>query len=361
MKEFHSNTTHTTRDNFLIFDVGRDALHPNLIKPTPQPLIDVILRAENWAAQALPLPLRFHISRTHSWKDTLRQCRIAAVGIHDYESIEALCRSIIWLHLVDDLKEAAKISIDEFLFSFKQAFHSREVFPQPESSSFFENRQLSFRLTSSFHNIYSSLQKEDVEWRKKLYFFGLQKMLWGDILFEEKQTARFQHQMSLSALLSETHPENLAIQSLLKNLDPLYVAFTVNSLFETIEVFKSSVPAFHLIQLQNLIYGPIVNIHDLDLEIAREGRSKETVPTLHLIKHSYYRILAVTTHLPKADQELIWARFPWILEAFSKTLPKEIRHFFAELLTAPDIRSLLTDWNDHEIQVLHHQLTSPSY
>ena len=331
-------------------------LEPNLIKPTPTPLLDSIIQAEAWAFKSFAPPLTFHASQTHSWMDTLRQCRIAAVGITDYENITNLCRSIIWLHLVDDLKEAGKISIEDFLSEFKTAFTSGEEF-QGLDFEFFDPSLLTVKiLAQSLFEIHQSFPKDNLQVRKKLFFFGLEKMLNGERLFQSNSVARFQHQIELSAKFSEENPSDQKVKQLISKLDPLYVAFTVNSLFESIEIFRENLPEFYLIQLENLIYGPIVNYHDLDEEVKKEGRSEETLPTFKLVRDSYIEILSVSSGLSLSDQQLIWQRFPWILEAFVNVFPKNLKLFFIVLLNKLHDQALIPDWSEEEIRKLQKKL-----
>lgn len=343
----------TETRELLSTDRKKGVLAPNLIKPTPEILLESIIQAEAWALKSFRSPLTFHASQTHSWIDTLRQCRIAAVGIEDYENVTNLCRSIIWLHLIDDLKETAKISIEDFLSRFKSAFMKNEAFPSPDLFFFNERNQILQVLNQSLFDIHQSLSKTNLPLRKQLFYFGLEKMLNGDRLFQSNSVARFQHQIELSAKFGSSSKRDSAMKDLIESLDPLFVAFTVNSLFESIEVFQERVPGFHVIQLQNLIYGPIVNFHDFDAEVKKEGRSIESLPTLQLVKSSYDRILSVVIQLPIDEQRMIWSRFPWILESFAGVLPKDVRLFFSNFLRKLDTAEVLPDWSETEINHLH--------
>lgn len=333
-------------------------LKPNVIKPTPRPLLDSIIQAEAWAFRSIAPPLSFHASKTHSWMDTLRQCRIAAIGITDHENITNLCRSIIWLHLVDDLKEAGKISIEGFLSTFKPAFTEGKEFPDLYFV-FLDPSFLSLQILAlSLFEIHQSFPKDNLQVRKKRFFFGLEKMLNGEKLFQSNPAARIQHRTELSAEFSEENPSEQKVKQLISRLDPLYVAFTVNSLFESIEIFRENLPEFYLIQLENLIYGPIVNYHDLDEEVKKEGRSEETLPTYELVKDSYFKILSVSSELSLNDQRLIWQRFPWILEAFANVFPKNLKLFFVFLLNELHDQALIPDWSEEEIDQLQTELSN---
>ena len=346
----------TQTKELLSTDEKKGVLAPNLIKPTPEILLQSIIQAEDWALKNFRPPLNYHASQTHSWIDTLRQCRIAAVGIEDYENVTNLCRSIIWLHLIDDLKETAKISIEDFLSRFKGAFMEDEAFPSTDLLFFNERNQILQVLSQSLFDIYQSLPRNDLKLRRNLFYFGLKKMLAGDKLFQSNSVVRFQHQIELSAKFRSSSKRDLTIKDLIESLDPLFVAFTVNSLFESIEIFQEKAPDFHVIQIQNLVYGPIVNFHDLDEEVKKEGRSTESLPTLQLVESSYHQILSVVIQLPIDEQRLIWSRFPWILESFAGVLPKDVRLFFSNFLKQLNTTEVLPNWTETEINRLHQKL-----
>lgn len=334
-------------------------LMPLKIKGAPEGLVRAVNDAHHSMSKALEPPATYHASKTHAYVDVLRQCLLAGISFNDPKVVTRLCESIIYLHVLDDIREAGFVPIDKFLESRIMAGADQGLSRGFRSGQSDKDLATLRILEDTFEKLMEGLPKSDQgDDRRLMYLFGLERMFWGADLFGKDEEKREENRRQILRSL-DGGGDYKTVRDLINKLSGLYIAFTVNALFEVIEVYRTPIPPSYVVHLMNLLYGPLVNAHNIEEEIQYEDRGKNSVPTVELLRISLGEVKKTILQLSRRkDQQLVLERLPWMLESFSGVLSDSIRQIYLEFLFDPNIRRLIPKWSDAELSQLRDLLNS---
>lgn len=227
--------------------------------------------------------LGIHVSLSHSVQDVFTQVSIL-VGAFDVSNndVYRLSKAVLLYHFIDDLVETWGRDVEKFKDFWLRGHVSGVGFsvprtPQVVSELIDDLRfQLQFILNKEAEN-----KNSDVDRREKILGGSLVRMLMGLDLFQKGRDEEMtglawkKHKRLLNSFL-----ESRDVLDLVHQLDPLFVAFSVNSLLEVLHI---SLPE-HLVYSYSsfdesiflaLILGPLFHGHNEELEIELGENSAE--------------------------------------------------------------------------------------
>lgn len=266
-------------------------------------------------------PQPVHFSSTHTHFDVDVQILILTTEIKDPSILRAIAFAIRALHWLDDIADAYQINeLMRIDWSTSRSLEHMMQALDPESVSAEENAVM--------HTINLLLGKIDFyfpdldEMAQDMIRLGIRRQTMGSLLFAKqvrplkRATLQEAHKAEVLSVLKK----NSWVYELTEALPSVYVAYASRPILEAINALKG-INDLELSMAQNLLYGPLLMLHNIAAEKKRGEVTWSTGQADRLdLELQLGMVLSAIQSSPPEYKDQILVNYLPILEAFSPAL-----------------------------------------
>jgi hypothetical protein len=284
----------------------------------------------SFLSQALGGP---HLSLTHSLRDVAAQAVAVIWPVSDPAIQRSMAMNVFHMHRADDFADAISADAARKLdFEYFEHEVSQEEFVQYAFKTLDRSGDLwriHIAIVNDLHNHHGSISPNAFE----IYNFGIRRLLRGSLIFSRDDKEKYRMIEQELHELSIRLPLNSSLQQILPMLSPAFLAKSIKPNLELVLPLAYPHISFETIMWQNLLLGPIVDVHNSHIEEKSEflGESNP-IADLNMVMNGIKR-------LSVSERHEIVVRLPLIVEQFRLVLSLNgLLDFYLSFLSDERIR-----------------------